>query len=154
MITSKLIIKLLEVYITAKKVDDDYLQVFCNPTSTELASITKNSKEIRFIADGEHQKVYVFDSYLATHEGIMDLLNLIDKSNFFYGYATVSNGKATFTKSHDLKIALNNTRDSKYSKNFLDKIFSYKWDWLNKYISGTTSYLNSSKIQYIEKYKD
>jgi len=160
LITSRQIIQVSETYVTAKKVPDGYLQVFSNPTSTELSSITKDKKEIRFIADSKAKKVYVFDSYLATHENVSDLINLRrDDFDLFFGYAKVSGGKATFDRSHDFKIVLNNvSRNDTYgdhARNFLKIFFNkdQKWEWLDRYISGSLAFIRTCKSQYLDGLK-
>jgi len=88
MITSKQIFNLLEDYAMLVGLPGGKVPVYENPTTSDYLDIKKSTirfyrklESIRFIADIENEKVWVWDAYLATHDDIdPKILTSIGKS--------------------------------------------------------------------------
>jgi hypothetical protein len=70
MITSR---QIIEAYHTGVRVGKNYVEVFKNPSKSELAK-EFGGKEIRFLADPKRKDIYVWDAYIATHDDLQDEL--------------------------------------------------------------------------------
>ena len=88
MIISKQIFNLLEDYAMLVGLPGGKVPVYENPTTSDYLDIKKSTirfyrklESIRFIADIENEKVWVWDAYLATHDDIdPKILTSIGKS--------------------------------------------------------------------------
>jgi hypothetical protein len=137
-ITSKLILRICEKYLTRGSFEGIKLEIFENPTSSDFVSLAKAVKEetgrkllaIRFVADARYQKVYIADAYNSIHQDIRDILKLppADKPGLINGIATVSGNRAIM---------------SELSSICPKEAVSSKWTWVNKYISGCSSMIRN-----------
>ena len=149
MITSKQIIKLSDEFVSDVKGNSGaYTGLFVNPTSTDFKDLFKNvkSSSVRFIADNNNKKVYVWDSYLAIHSRILDELSLYsrytrrnDSDLFISGVGQLIGGKVVMFNSDvleaDIRSVLNGSPSEKREmKNFLKLLIETNWSWLNKYV--------------------
>lgn len=164
MITSSQIIKISEDYLLRER----NLEVFVNPTRSELSTIANTSKalynQIRFIADAKDQKLYVWDAYLEIHYYVRRLIKLnptvIQTPSIINGTANVTNGRTSiinWTDDYDelLYNISNNNSKSKESKVFLNKLLNeYRWNWLSNYVSNGTAFINWKKQEMLQGYKD
>ena len=66
--------QIIEEYEAAKTVGKNYVEIFSNPTKSELDSF--NGEHLRFIADATTKKVYVADAVIAIHYDIKKILRL------------------------------------------------------------------------------
>jgi hypothetical protein len=136
LITSKQIVKLLDVYYKGLKVRSTFVSIYENPDRGEIQEIIGGVKksqsgsfqEVRFIADGRSQKIYVWDAYYAEHTKVLSLAGL-PSSRIPY----VLTGGCNISGS-ELKIVWDNrpedTNSDYYKKNPI-----YDWGWLGKYMN-------------------
>jgi hypothetical protein len=111
-ITSNQILSVSESYLTSKKLDKDTnLEVYANPTSSEITKITDQSnktfgvRQVRFVVDNKNKKVYVADAFLTLHYTILKLigLNLPETSpDYFVGIANVKGGKPIMLEDNEI----------------------------------------------------
>ena len=170
MITSKSILELFEVYIDSKKTASGYTKFFANPTKSDIVEMTELAfedkkrvlEEIRFIAVAKLPSVvYVWDAYYISHQDARKILGLsIPDYSVPYlinGHAKLQNGKIISDGSDVINIAsLTLTHKGKTWKEcqeFLGKVFSYDWKWLDTYIGGWSEYIKSRKEKYIDAIK-
>ena len=129
MITSKLIIDLVEKYFSlSKSAWSGTFTVYENPTQSDYIEMNKvavdnNRKlqEIRFLVNGKLEKIYVCDGWVGTHENMCKSIGIsYNSSLLILGIAkVVSIGE----KPKIITMSPN-------SKSFVD----YKWSWLKNYI--------------------
>lgn len=165
MITSSQILKLYEDWEKTISYGNKPINIFVNPTSSDLIKLTKSisdsPKEVRFIADAKTQKVYVWDASLAIHNNVRPQLGfsheILDTSNIIDGTVGLSNGKLNMIEDNlnDIPILINllkqkSVSDSKLVsiKNYLIKIFETKWNWVGKYIFGFEDYISRQRDNY------
>ncbi len=147
MIKSKHIIEISEKYSSSGQAMGHRVEVFEDPTSSDILSLSKNAKDegrklesVRFIADATSKKVYVADAYNVTHDHIRQFegypSRFSNTGNSTYhlieGLATVQNGKL-FIKNCD-----------RYKESF-----QYNWTFADSYINGFSTKVNSYK-QYFK----
>ena len=156
MITSKQIINLTEKYLKGKQYYGNFVDILENPSSREVIDLFGKKvpeflKDIRFIADAETKKVYVWNSELATHnmvQGDIGYPNVNDRPNIILGTGKVSGGKPTITEwDYSRYVA------SKKNLDFLEKLFTYKWGWLDACIGNMSEFLVSEKEKYLKLVK-
>jgi hypothetical protein len=63
--------QILEAYHSSKRIGKNYVEIFKNPSSSELTKEFRGG-EIRFLADPQHKDVYVWDAAIATHDDLQD----------------------------------------------------------------------------------
>jgi hypothetical protein len=113
-ITSRQIIKLSEEYVKTVKIYSNSFPVFENPSAKEIADACKQSKimwgisGIRFFADNNSKKVYIWDSYFGVHKDVARHLGLDDRyitrdPTLFFGIANVTNGRAVIDDSDGIR---------------------------------------------------
>jgi hypothetical protein len=166
MITSKYIIELTEKYNMLYNPGSGQTTtvIFENPTSSDFQDMVKTSKdggrtlfELRFIADNKDSKVYVADSWYVLHDQMKFALGFPPDSSFektpwlFDGVATYSGGKARMTTWDKFDVFITDRKHSSPELNewIEETLYAYKWGWVDKYIGGFSSVLDS----YKEKYK-
>ena len=165
MIASKYIIKLSEIYIDSKKTASGYTKFFANPTKSDIVELTRDSTsdELRFVADARlPQKVYVWDAYFISHQDARKILGLpIPDYSVPYlinGHAKLQNGKIVSDGSDIIDIAsitlTYKGKNWKEYQEFLGKVFSYDWKWLDTYIGGWSEYIKSRKEKYTDAIKN
>ena len=149
MITSKQIITISEDLFKAVKVNNSEVLVYKNPGSSDIVKIYSSAgaiKEFRFIADTSIQPVFVWEAYLSVHRGVIEKLgytNFKNKPYLAWGFGDIASGKLL-------------VRDWDYDRydfspqniDFMRKIFSYDWKWLDRYIVNWTKFLSERKYEY------
>lgn len=128
MITSKQILTLLEDYYGRIKSDPRFpirasisSEVFINPTQKELREI---GDTIRFLADANQERVYVWDSDILHRQAEMGLFgHQATKPGILLGVAKRNGSKYEMTGSDQLI----------YQRK-ITTIFEYDWTWADRYI--------------------
>ena len=146
---------IFENYFKSVNTHGNYVNIYINPTYDDVKEIFSNQKktteffgDVRTIIDAKTHKIYVWDSYLAIHDDILQLLGYGIKSkylpNILTGYANIINNKLVIenpklmfsfitypsdVREFDIK-RLNEVR------NFLTKFFNYDWSFADKYLGG------------------
>jgi hypothetical protein len=150
-ITSKQIDKLLEVYSGTLKLYGQAYTFYKNPSFSDFKQLVKEAKEhedgpkkldeMKFVANAKDKNVYVADGYWVTHIDILSNLSLPshDAPWLFYGYARWSGGVAKF----DTSLIHYATDEFRTNKKLLSAFLSYDWSFVDNYISGTTSAINT-----------
>lgn len=145
MITSKRILQLVEDYFDSKNVAGQLVTVFENPAKSEFRELERESRKsgggniLRFIADGNSKKMYVWDAYNARHVDVRKMLNLPpnfeDTPSILDGYLEVSGGSAKMFAWEDIQfyLAMYKNKKSKKLDSYFSKVFMYRWTWMDKY---------------------
>jgi len=129
MITSKQILKVCELWVKSIKVWKDEISIYENPGSSDFIKMYKTSKsrDYRYIADANHQNVFVWDANGALHSNVQSKMNLFSSNrqepNLYLGYCKLDWGR----------MVSDNVGDYCYTSPKL------KWNWLEKYIKGSSS---------------
>lgn len=177
MITSKRILDLLESYRLSKKVNNQLLTVYENPTQSEMKkagylSVDDDGEEhplskqfqgdVRYIADARDKKVYVWGAWDSIHDDVRRLLKFPDQSQTFKtpylieGVAKVTvSGVATNDMQQSdywTRVSSKNIlgQDAKKFKLFFNTVFSYDWLWLDKHIKNSNRDILQMKQKYLE----
>jgi hypothetical protein len=169
MITSKQIIKLSEEYWGAKNVSGTYTIIYDNPTASDLKDLnltmnTGNSRRVvRFIADRQYKKVYIWDAWNAHHTQMRPVLGFNSDSLSEYplmdGYAILSSSNKLNIDDwgdFDTDWMVVNRANPKWSREivpFLKSFFAANWSWLDRYIAGSSSFLNNCKQKFETRLK-
>ena len=148
------IIKISEEWYQAKSVRSNYIDVFINPSATEIRKVaSKDSKRIRFTADARiPQKVFVWDAMKAIHYEMLSVVgsDRIDSYPYIIGGVAEVQGSSVVMVGWDHSFHVMNLLQSSSRGNvieFLTKLFSYDWTWLNKYFKAT-DYINKRKSEF------
>lgn len=160
MITSKQIITLSEEYVKTVKSYSNSFPVFENPSAKEIAEACKQSKaqwgtsNIRFFADNNSKKVYIWDAYYSIHIGVARSLDFSDRCinhdpTLFFGSAKVDSGRAIIEDSDEIRAEQVNLAGSHQDIRdkgglFFKRFFAINWSWVDRYIS-CSAYLNKIK---------
>lgn len=151
MITSSHILKISEDHLKSfRKVD-----IFVNPGSSDYKEMYKNSpyKTVRFFANNDNKKVYVWDAYRLIHHEIESNLGLTAKISYGWviaGGADLSGGKAVMTGSDILEGSLVNISRGwmpEIEKKYLQVVLGINWSWTKPYVD-CTKYLADLKISF------
>lgn len=133
---------------TKNRIDNSEMPVYACPlTKYELADLVKDDSRVRFIADSERRKVWVFTSDLL-HTDVDKALKVNKyyeqnpKYPAIYGQADYSSWHFHFTESFNLSILLG---DTKKFKNQLGVIAKTDWSFMTKYISDFEDELDKVK---------
>ena len=158
MITSKYIIDISEEYSKTGLVRNRQVDIYENPTSSDFIKLEKSAREhnrkldkVRFIADINSHKVYLADSYNIIHDDMGKVLGFnvgYYPPERFEGTGTVSGGQAKATKWDSFQYISQLKFPSKTEIKFLEGTFGYDWTWVDRYVSGTSSLINSCKEKY------
>jgi hypothetical protein len=168
MITSKQIINLSEDWLKrVRGFKNTLVDIYDNPGSSDITNLTKSmvetgntKKSIRFIADATKKTVYVWDAMLSSHVFVVMEVSNRNLSQLLCGYGNIINGKIVCESLPDIDsyvsmIKSENNRNKRKSKMNLDilqffnsvtRIFESNWNYLDRYISGSTSILNKYEI--------
>lgn len=152
MITSKHISEISEEYLTTKNIRNVDVVFYKNPTPSELKSYCLKGlgTMIRFVADGEHQVVYVWDAYAEIHALGRNVLGFNPDPkktpDLLNGSAEVSSsGLATMKdwtfEYEQMAKEINNQENKK----FFNKMMSHTWSWLERYIKGSDIYMKAQR---------
>ena len=131
-----------------------YVDVFVNPSQSELVKVaSKKTNRIRFTADTRSpQTVWVWDASKAIHYEMLPLLGS-DRCDI---YPYILGGVAELQDSNVEMIGwdnfyhLMNLMDSSSRQNvieFLSRLFSYDWTWLNEYFL-VTDYIEKRNLEF------
>lgn len=166
MITAKYILQATEDYYKGKNIGGDYTIIYENPTISDkkeiFNSLNKNntSKRLRAIADAQKQKVWVWDAYNAHHGHMRPELGYsIDTMSDYHIidlYALYQGPTKLIIESwEDFEftwIAIpKGTGKWVDTTRFLNSVFALKWIWLEKYITGSSKFMEDAKKQFVDK---
>ena len=155
LIKARDIVGLSEKYFDARQVRASYVPIYLNPTHSELIeACSKGSKRVRFTANAKNQSVYVWDAIKAIHYDIVQLLG----RDYLDVYPNIIGGLADVQPRavmvgwdnfhHVMDVIPSSNRAN--AVEFLTKVFSYNWSWLDKYFLAT-DYINKRKLEF-ERY--
>jgi hypothetical protein len=169
MITSKQIVNLFEKYFDSKKVYNKDVPVYMNPSFDDLKEIVKVTKssnpEARFIINSKTKAVYAWDSYIANHESIYELLHLdwYSRSNdtdVLFGMASIKSNKLVPNNSqlrdifyYPLELIYDRKMSLASRKQHLIDFFKHDWTFANNYIVGFNNYFSYVKQEYDKEFK-
>lgn len=172
MITSSQIIKISEDYLKSgvSGSGNHSISLFVNPSQADFIKMIKLAKDnqrnltrIRFVANTLLKKVVVTDAYISTHEDVHKILGMPKDVEFSYSkYPYLLDGEAPFSNGRPNSpvwdkfvtwILDRKTYDADF-KIWLDGVFSYNWSWLDSYIPGSSSMMNSYKNIYTNLLKN
>ena len=116
---------------------EKYIEIWVNPTKAKTKKI---AKDVRFIADSDSEKVYVWDAYIATHDFVWN--KMLKKELHDNRKYTLRKGY----KEETLLFAGAKNGDfedpdewASFTHEDLDEVFYGSgdyWLWLEKYFSG------------------
>jgi hypothetical protein len=179
MITSRQINKLFEEWDRTVKDGNKSIDLFLNPTSSDLKEIYSKmssnnpNKEVRFIANAKApQKVYMWDAALAVHYAIAYVLGLergpasFDEPVFvFDGFGYLRGGKVIPVFSHGTAKNIVDTEYARFSGksktppkvipdwasdyDTLEEFFKYNWNFIDRYVPGVSSYINNERTKFL-----
>jgi hypothetical protein len=131
-----------------------YVDVFVNPSQSELVKVaSKKTNRIRFTADNRSpQKVWVWDASKAVHYEMLPLLgpDRCDVHPYILGGLAELQGPNAVMIGWDNFFHVMNLMDSSSRQNvieFLSKLFSYDWGWLNEYF-WVTEYVGKRRLEF------
>jgi hypothetical protein len=171
-IVSKQIIKLIETYVSSKKISNHSVEVYENPSFDELMTIKNYYKDIldrgekivyRYLADAKKQKIYVAAAYDAIHRDIRQMVGYptddLITPYLLNGEAELRGRKLVPAWPYSTTISMC-FKDYKLYKQivpkellYLKKAFDYNWDWLDKYVTGASKDLNKVKREFTQLLK-
>ena len=150
MITSKQILHLFEKYSDTFKIYNSPVEIFVNPTISELKSL--KCGRVRFIADPKSQEVYVWDAMQSAHYMVAGKIQKEEDGGNFWGVATIESNSMVMIGSDSVEMSTKGSSPS-FNSIKLERIFSYKWKWLDKYVKGASAYLEDWRNSYKKKIK-
>jgi hypothetical protein len=140
--------------------------IYENPSISDYVDLIKQTKlntghipdSIRFFADAKTKKVFVTDAYAITHDDMRRTLSSYSGLKWsespwiFDGVASLSSsGNVKFDvwdKYFALEYVLRDpSRRAGYS-DWLNKVFSYNWTWIDKFIPGCSKLISFYKDRY------
>jgi len=132
MITASYVNNLLEEYHALMKFDDLDIPIFVNPTRSEFREV---GSDVRFIADAEEKKVYVWDASKVIHRTMKYFLGLDTVSpTMFWGEADKRGDNYLCVDSDSIRTFVDFYKQDSSYKRYIDKFLSQDWSWVNKYI--------------------
>lgn len=161
-------IKIPEKFITSQKIQNEYIEVFANPTLKELKSIAgddinmgfemadKGEPAFRYLADDKTKTVYAWPPYI-THETFLRKSNLNlypqmkvyeAKTPVIIGTAIIIGTKTETISTHFIDLLL---EDEGFEYEVQERIISLitrDWSWADKYV-GLTKYLRNKDYEGI-----
>lgn len=157
MITSKQITGISEKYLTLANSYGHPVEIFENPTSSdykELLGKINPYHQVRFTADMDSKKVYVWDALglmhgeAAHHIGIYSKYGQSNKAGtsedpLFMGLATISGNKAVVVGGSDWMeliisvVASDTGHKMKKERAYLARLTGGAWSWVNTYLDCT-----------------
>ena len=143
MITSNQIINICEKYADTFNVNNNIVELVSNPTISELKDLRANTF-IRFIADPKKQLVYFWDSSKAVHYVIAERLQISHRLDVLCGEAKFSgNSMPTMFQADSIEYFVSNIKNNMDKTVMLSEVFESDWNWLNKYVSGVSKYIDT-----------
>lgn len=143
MITSKKISDLVEKYV---RIYNQPVEVLEDPSFSEIGSLcselrkTGKEVELRFIADSNTKKFYVWPSYLGTHDQVGKLLGLPISNLNYPALCGFYNLVGAFVKARTDNNIISYGLSS-------SSAFNYDWNWINKYFSKNDQKLIHQSIE-------
>ncbi len=119
------------IYLAAKffnavKIGNNYIEVFTNPSTSEIRELKKTTGNIRLIIDNKTKTIYAWDGFLATHSKIIQALKLnISYNHTVLGAAIIHNSKLVFS-------GLSSTEETPA---ITSKLMKINWAWAEKYVA-------------------
>ena len=161
-ITSKQVIGISERFLVSKTFPTGYASVFVNPSQSDLVDLKKHSKPgpltIRFVADARGSgEVYIWEFSTALHYEVRAELKMpfdyFKDSKILNGQAEMQGGRLVFSNREDtfLPNALRISKKGKegqYCRDFLKNLKASDFSWLERYVSGSTAYINKCKSEF------
>ena len=161
MITSRQILNQIEQYSDTKNVSGHAVVIYENPTSSDVLEISKSTKsspkEVRFIANPDTHKIYIWDAYLAIHRDILKQTGLKPSSwdvPILFGEASITGNSLTFKHSDAMKMWISmvtgpvpvSARPQDISHiprkdNWLVKYVNADWSWADRSINGLNTFM-------------
>ncbi len=162
MITSKQVLILSERYLRAKTFPTGYATIFVNPSQSDLVDLKKCSKPgpliVRFVADARGSgEVFIWEFSTALHYEVRAELGMpfdyFKDSKILNGQAEMQGGRLVFSNRDDtfLPNALRISKKGKegqYCRDFLKNLKASDFSWLERYVNGSTSYINKCKSEF------
>jgi hypothetical protein len=131
-----------------------YVEIFINPSQSEIIKVaSKKTNRIRFTADTRSpHKIWVWDASKAIHYEMLPLLggDRCDVYPYILGGVAELQGSNAVMIGWDNFHHVMNVIDSCSRENvieFLSKLFSYDWSWLNEYFL-VTDYIEKRKLEF------
>jgi hypothetical protein len=146
--------KLIEEYKETAKIDDEYTDIYVNPTSDEIDKASKkpftnkeadrvlriykrqkeNANYVRYIADDKTKRLYVFHPSIL-HGPMQRHLGLRYGPDVLSGIATKIGGVWTTTENHYLEETIQQLweSDKEYFSKLTKKLLT-QWKWVDAYI--------------------
>lgn len=167
-ITANQIINLSDEYAFAKNIAGSYTVVYVNPDRSDhkelYPSINSNNaaKRLRAIADASKQKVWVWDAYNAHHGHMRPEIGYSSDTLSNYHvvdiYATYKNPTNLMFEdwedfTYDWMTVPKGTGKWQDIVKFLNSLFDLKWNWLDKYIPGSSKYFEKCKSEFLTRVK-
>ena len=123
---------ILEEYSASLQTPRGYCEIFLNPDRSELQQIP--SKILRFIADDNHKKIYVWDANIALHTDVIRKVGVSFRDDgVFYGELKKQGSSYVFMeelKPEEMKnVFLFQPQLSVWWKDVLNR----DWTWTRKY---------------------
>jgi hypothetical protein len=116
---------------------EKYVEIFINPTKSEIKKIPKKDNEVRFIADSKKKNVYVWDGYSAIHDQVWKVLKNELKDNRKLEDRTLLMGGAINGK-FEANVDWEGFTHCDYDDVFYEN--GDYWRWLEKYFPGVNEF--------------
>ena len=162
MLTSQYILQIVEKYFNTKKVYNNDVVIFQNPTLEDIKTIVHQTisyyPEIRFIIDAKKQSVYIWDARLSNHNDIftsvgLDWWSRDSNPSILFGTSSIKNNRLELDSSEWRNLfyypILWSSSQSEYNINqyrkLLAEFFSFNWSFVEKCFPGFLSQLTKLK---------
>lgn len=146
------ILNLYEDYFAGRKFGNRYVELFKNPSKSELLEITEKSfknkfvREIRFAINPENQTIFVCDSYVGLHPDIRSLVNYTEDDLFIvYGLAVYSGNKFIVNPNDCYSEIFRLCHFPKY-REVTNTFLNFNWKWVSQYVVGIETYINKIRL--------
>lgn len=148
---------LFETYFAGRKFGNRYVELFTNPSKSELFEVTEKSfrknkkREIRFAINPENKTIFVCDSYIGLHPDIRSLTNYTEDDFFIiYGLATYNGTKFIVNLDECYSEIFSLFLSPKY-QDVTDRFLNFDWNWVSVYVDGIEQYIK--KIKFLKNKK-
>lgn len=146
------ILNLCEDYFAGRKFGNRHVELFKNPSKSELLEITEKSfknnsvREIRFAINPENQTIFVCDGYVGLHPDIRSLANYTEDDLFIvYGLAVYDGNKFIVNPNDCYSEVFRLCHFPKY-REVINTFLNFKWKWVSRYVIGTEAYINKIRL--------
>ena len=152
MITAVQILDIFEVYVAGRKFRNDYVEMFKNPSKSELLEITEKSfknhhnRSIRFAVNPETKTIFVCDGYTGLHPDMRSLAGYTEDDVFIiYGLADYDGSQFVVSLDNCYSEIFHLFNIPKY-RNLADTFLNFDWSWVSSYVRGLESYINKLRV--------